>query len=75
MGVGIEAINAYGGATFLDVRTLFEARGLDLERFGNLMMEKKSVGLPCEDPVTNAVNAAKPIIDALSEDEKNASKW
>lgn len=70
MGVGIEAINAYGGAAFLDVRTLFQARGLDLERFNNLMMEKKSVGLPCEDPVTNAVNAAKPIIDRLSDDEK-----
>jgi polyketide biosynthesis 3-hydroxy-3-methylglutaryl-CoA synthase-like enzyme PksG len=29
------------------------------------MMKSKSVALPCEDPVTNAVNAAKPILDAL----------
>lgn len=71
MGVGIEAMNFFGGSTVLDVRTLFQARGLDLERFNNLMMEKKSVGLPCEDPVTNAVNAAKPVIDKLSADEKN----
>jgi polyketide biosynthesis 3-hydroxy-3-methylglutaryl-CoA synthase-like enzyme PksG len=70
MLVGIEAINIYGGPAVLDVRTLFEARELNLERFDNLMMEKKSVGLPCEDPVTNGVNAAKPIIDGLSEDEK-----
>lgn len=72
MDVGIEAINAYGAQTYLDVRTLFEARGLDLARFDNLMMEKKAVGLPCEDPVTNAVNAAKPIIDGLDEAEKNS---
>ena len=71
MGVGIEAINIYGGPAYLNVRTLFEARGLDLGRFDNLMMEKKSVGLPCDDPVTNGVNAAKPIIDRLSDDEKN----
>lgn len=71
MQVGIEALNVYGGQAFLDIRTLFKARGLDLARFDNLMMNKKAVGLPCEDPVTNAVNAAKPIIVALSEAEKN----
>ena len=71
MEAGIEAINAYGGQTYINIRAMFEARGLDLERFDNLMMEKKSVGLPCEDPVTNAVNAAKPIIDRLPEDQKD----
>ena len=71
MRVGIEAINLYGGPTYLQVRTLFEARGLDLERFENLMMEKKSVALPCEDPVTNGVNAAKPLIDRLDEQARN----
>lgn len=70
MDVGIEAINVYGGPAVMDVRTLFKERELDLARFDNLMMEKKSVGLPCEDPVTNGVNAAKPIIDRLSEEEK-----
>lgn len=71
MQIGIEAMNAYVGQTSLDIRTLFQARNLDLTRFGNLMMECKSVGLPCEDPVTNAVNAAKPIIDRLTLDDKN----
>ena len=71
MEVGIEAINFYGGPTYIDVIDIFKGRGLDMERFGNLMMEKKSVGLPCEDPITNAVNAAKPLIDRLSEKEKN----
>lgn len=72
LSVGIEAINFYGGAAYIGVRQLFEERNLDLERFDNLLMEKKSVGLPCEDPVTNAVNAAKPILDRLSEEEKNS---
>lgn len=71
MRVGIESINLYGGCAFVDVRTLFKERGLDLERFDNLMMEKKSVGLPCEDAVTNAVNAAKPIVDPLSDEARS----
>jgi polyketide biosynthesis 3-hydroxy-3-methylglutaryl-CoA synthase-like enzyme PksG len=70
MSLGIESINAYTGRTSLDVRRLFEVRGLDMERFSNLMMEEKSVNLPCEDPVTNAVNAARPIVDALAPGEK-----
>jgi len=72
MSVGIESMNAYLGQTFLDVRTLFEQRGLDLERFDNLMMLRKSVCLPCEDPVTYGVNAAKPIIANLTEDQRNS---
>jgi polyketide biosynthesis 3-hydroxy-3-methylglutaryl-CoA synthase-like enzyme PksG len=71
MTVGIEAINFYGGTAFLDVRTLFEARGLDLRRFDNLMIHRKSVALPCEDPVSFGVNAAKPLLDQLSEQDRN----
>jgi len=72
MRVGIEAINVYGGPAYIDVRSIFENRSLDMERFENLMMYKKSVGLPCEDAVTNAVNAAKPIINGLTDKEKNS---
>lgn len=72
MNVGIEAINFYGGPAYISVRDIFEARELDLGRFNNLMMDKKSVGMPCEDPVTNAVNAARPIIDRLTDSEKNS---
>ncbi|MDD2709948.1 MAG: hydroxymethylglutaryl-CoA synthase [Verrucomicrobiae bacterium] len=71
MPVGIEAINFYGGRTFLDIRTLFEARKLDMRRFDNLMLKRKSLALPCEDAVSFGVNAAKPIIDQLSPEEKN----
>ena len=71
MTVGIEAIDFYGGSAFLDIRTLFEGRGLDLRRFDNLMLRRKSVALPCEDPVSFGVNAAKPLVDRLSAAEKD----
>ncbi len=71
MSVGIEAINFYAGQAYFDVRTLFEKRGLNIDRFDNLMMRRKAVGLPCEDPVTHAVNAAQPLIAQLSEEEKS----
>ncbi|HEX8110181.1 MAG TPA: hydroxymethylglutaryl-CoA synthase [Kofleriaceae bacterium] len=66
MIAGIEAIHLYAARAALDVQQLFSARGLDLQRFGNLMMRQKSVNLPCEDPVTNGVNAARPLIAALT---------
>ncbi|MYX96627.1 3-hydroxy-3-methylglutaryl-ACP synthase [Streptomyces sp. SID486] len=71
MAVGIEAVNAYVGQASLGVPQLFEARGLDDRRRGNLMMERKSVNLPCEDPVTNAVNAARPLVDELTPQERD----
>lgn len=71
MAVGIEGINAYVGRASLGVRELFEARGLQMRRFDNLMMDRKSVNLPCEDPVSNGVNAAKPLIDALAPAERD----
>ncbi|MFF0509096.1 hydroxymethylglutaryl-CoA synthase family protein [Streptomyces fimicarius] len=69
---GIEAVNFYGGSAYLDVGTLARYRGLDNERFGNLLMLEKSVAMPFEDPVSFAVNAAKPIVDALSEAERDS---
>jgi polyketide biosynthesis 3-hydroxy-3-methylglutaryl-CoA synthase-like enzyme PksG len=71
MAVGIESISAYVGRASLGVRDLFQARGLQMQRFDNLMMERKSVNLPSEDPVSNAVNAAKPLIEALSPAERD----
>jgi polyketide biosynthesis 3-hydroxy-3-methylglutaryl-CoA synthase-like enzyme PksG len=67
---GIEAMNVYAGTAYLDVRKLAEHRGLDMRRFDNLLMKRKSVPLPYEDPITFAVNAAKPLVDALSAQEK-----
>ena len=69
--VGIEAINFYGGSAFLNVKQLVEYRNLDSSRFDNLLMKEKSVPLPYEDTISFAVNAAKPIVDSLSDDEKN----
>jgi len=69
--VGIEAMNVFVGMAALDVRELCTHRGLDMPRFENLLMEEKTVALPYEDPVTFAVNAARPIVDSLSEDERN----
>lgn len=69
--VGIEAMNAFGGSAALDVTMLAKHRGLETSRFENLLMKQKAVALPFEDPVTYAVNAAKPIVDQLSEAEKN----
>jgi polyketide biosynthesis 3-hydroxy-3-methylglutaryl-CoA synthase-like enzyme PksG len=69
-GVGIEALNAYCGVASLGVMDIFRGRRLDPERFGNLMMERRSIALPFEDSITNAVNAAKPIVDALSPQER-----
>lgn len=68
--VGIEALNIYGGAACLDVRELCTHRGLDMPRFENLLMREKTVALPYEDPVTFAVNAAKPLVDSLTPAER-----
>lgn len=70
LAAGIEALNVYGGAASLDVRQLCVHRGLDMPRFDNLLMREKTVALPFEDPVTFAVNAAKPLVDALSPEER-----
>lgn len=69
--VGIEAMNVFGGTAYLDVQDLAMHRQLDTTRFANLLMKEKTVALPYEDPITFGVNAAKPIIDSLSEAEKN----
>ncbi len=63
--VGIEALDAYCGLAQVSIPELFEGRGLDSSRIGNLMLDHRSVLMPWEDPVTNAVNAAKPIVDGL----------
>lgn len=70
ISVGIEAMNVFGGTAFVDVMQIARHRNLDTNRFENLLMKEKTVALPYEDPITFGVNAAKPIVDALSEAEK-----
>jgi polyketide biosynthesis 3-hydroxy-3-methylglutaryl-CoA synthase-like enzyme PksG len=71
ISVGIEAMNIFGGTAYLNVMELARHRNLDTTRFENLLMKEKAVALPYEDPVTYGVNAAKPIIDSLSESDKD----
>jgi polyketide biosynthesis 3-hydroxy-3-methylglutaryl-CoA synthase-like enzyme PksG len=72
MHIGIEALNVYCGVAQIPVPVLFEARGLDPARLDNLMMAERSVALPFEDPVSNAVNAALPILEQMSPEERDA---
>lgn len=72
VSVGIESMNVFGGTACLDVIQLAHYRNLDVTRFENLLMKEKAVALPYEDPVTYAVNAAKPLVDSLSEAEKDS---
>ena len=67
MSVGIEAIHAYCGRASMDVDLLATERRLNHARFANLLMKRKSVCLPWEDPVSFAVNAAKPLVDAMAD--------
>ncbi len=69
-GIGIEAAGVYCGVASMDVPRLFGARDLDSRRLGNLMMERKSVPLPCEDVVTFGATAARQVVDPLSAAER-----
>jgi polyketide biosynthesis 3-hydroxy-3-methylglutaryl-CoA synthase-like enzyme PksG len=69
--IGVQAASVYAGSAYLDVRELFTARGLDPNRFDNLAMHRRSVPLPCEDVVSCAVNAAYPLVAALSEQQRS----
>jgi polyketide biosynthesis 3-hydroxy-3-methylglutaryl-CoA synthase-like enzyme PksG len=69
--VGIEAMNLFAGTAFVDVTKLARHRELDMSRFENLLMKEKTVALPYEDPITFGVNAAKPLIDGLTPEEKD----
>lgn len=70
--VGIESMNYYPGSAYVDVSKIVEYRNLDYKRFENLLMKEKTVPLNYEDPVSLGVNAAKPIIDALTDEERNS---
>jgi polyketide biosynthesis 3-hydroxy-3-methylglutaryl-CoA synthase-like enzyme PksG len=69
--VGIEAINAFAGSAFVNVEKLALHRKLDVTRFKNLLMKEKTVALPYEDPITFGLNAARPLIHAMSPEDKD----
>lgn len=68
--IGIEQMSIDPGVASVEVRELATRRGLDQRRFDNLLLTRKSVAVPGEDPVTFAVNAAKPILDRMADSEK-----
>lgn len=70
MRAGIEDLGVYAGRAFIDVNELASARGLEVQRMQNLLMREKTVSLPFEDAVSFAVNAAKPVVDRLTPDER-----
>lgn len=65
MNHGIDDLGVWAGRARIAVADLFDGRGLDPARLANLEMRSRSVGMPWEDPVTNAVNAARPVLDRL----------
>ena len=69
--VGIESINVFAGSAYVDVQKLARHRNLDPARFTNLLMKEKTVALPYEDPITFGVNAARPLIDAMTPEERD----
>src|SRR5258706_270680 len=61
--VGIEKLRVYPCSLALGMRALCEARGRDFAEFqSNMMIDERSLNVPGEDPVTMAVNAAKPML-------------
>lgn len=60
---GIEKISVYPTALQLNLEDLANARGYDVEHMRKeLMVQHRGVNPPWEDPVTMAVNAAKPML-------------
>jgi len=73
MKVGIHRMAAWGGRGALDLSELARARGADPAMLGDtLMVAERTVLAPWEDPVTQAVNAAKPILD---DDTRRRVRW
>lgn len=67
---GIEKIRAYPGSLVLDIQKLGAARGHDpIELHNTMMIDERSINPIWEDPVTMAVNAAKPM---LTEEDRQA---
>jgi 3-hydroxy-3-methylglutaryl CoA synthase len=89
--VGIEKIRAYPGSLVLDIQKLGAARGHDPADLRDAMMiDARSVNPLWEDPITMAVNAARPMLtdedrgaiellivgtESAPDQEKAASTW
>jgi len=74
MNIGIEKVRIYGGSSQISVMDIFEGRKLNVDRFPNLLLEKKAVGFPFEDAVTNGVNAAVDLLSEMTAAERSRIK-
>ena len=88
---GIEKIRAYPGSLVLDIQKLGAVRGHDpIELHDTMMIDERSINPTWEDPITMAVNAAKPMLtdadreaiellivgtESAPDQEKAASTW
>lgn len=70
MEFGIEAIGYYFGAINAEVKPIYEHRQLDMKLLTGRDIRKRTLALAWEDPVTNAVNAAKEIINEMSAQQR-----
>lgn len=64
MAVGIDDINVYGSTLAVDATALAMHRGTSERDANRLRLLRRSLAPSFEDPVTLAVNAAKPLTDA-----------
>ncbi len=62
--VGIDDINLYGSTLAVDATDIAAARGTPLADIRRLRLVRRSLAPSFEDPVTLAVNAAKPIVES-----------
>lgn len=60
--VGIDAIHVWGSSLAVDFRQVAEVRGVDAKAFANTRFSYRSLLPTWEDPVTLAVNAARPVV-------------
>ena len=61
--IGVDRMALYPGTMALDMRTLVEARGGNVDEVcGAMMIDERSVNPPWEDPVTLAVNAGRRVL-------------
>jgi polyketide biosynthesis 3-hydroxy-3-methylglutaryl-CoA synthase-like enzyme PksG len=68
MAVGIDDMNVDGGTLAVETRTIAEARGFSERDLAAVEFDRRSVIPPWEDPVSLAVNAARPLVEAAGRD-------
>ena len=63
--VGIDDLNLYASTLSIDFAEIANKRGFDKKLLEQTQFKRRSLLPPFEDPVTLAVNAAKPIVDLV----------